>query len=142
MKKTIILTVILTGLSLLTHISLSFSAEWVIYSITSNGILYYDKENIKRMNDNKVRVWEQTIYSDTGKEEVRKELGDRYKDIESSIALWQIDCNEKKLVCLQATYYDSKRSIIYSADNFTGEERFIPPDTYADTLYKIVCKNE
>ena len=134
--------ILFTGIFLLIFVSVSHSAEWEFYAITFNEILYYDKANIKRMEDNKVRFWCKNIYSDEGKESKIKALGDRYKDVESRIDLLQIDCNEKKFGILQLTYYDSKGSVIYSEDYSTGEERFIVPDSLLDTLYKIVCKNE
>lgn len=141
MKKTICLTGILTGLFLLTHISLSFSAEWVYIIRTDDFSCHYDKASIKRMPDNIVRVWWKVIFY-TEKEITRKEFGDRYKDLEHSLSLIQINCNEKKHSILETIYYDSKGSIIYTIGNSSGKESFIPPETIGDILYEIVCKNE
>jgi hypothetical protein len=125
---------------LLTFISISYSAEWEIYTKSILGIHYYDKENIKHMPNNIIRVWEKTIYSDAGKEDSIKDLGDRFKDINYTVTLNQINCNEKMYRAVLVADYDSKGSAISSYDNPILKETIILPESVIERLYKIVCK--
>jgi hypothetical protein len=140
MKTVLRITLLLfTGSFLLTLISVSYSDEWEIYSKGYGGICYYDKENVTHMPNNVVRVWDKQIFSDAGKKEAIKKLGDSFKDLEYSIALLQINCNEKKYNVLSLSFYDSKQNIIYSQKT-SGEEEFILPDSIMEELHKSVCK--
>ena len=134
--------ILFTGIFLLIFVSVSHSAEWMFYASSSDGIWYYDKANIKRMKDNKVRVWVKTFYFATGKEKYIKAFGDLFKDLKSTINLFEINCNEKKWNLLKGTDYNSKGSVIHSTDYSTGEESFIVPDSLFETLYEIVCEKE
>ena len=102
--------------------------------------MYYDKENIKHMPNNIIRVWVKNVYSDTGKKESIKNLGDGLKDVKDTLYLFQINCNEKMLSTVNVTDYDSKGSVISSDDNPILKESIILPDSVGEKLYKIVCE--
>jgi hypothetical protein len=138
--KRIIYKIIFTGIFLLTLISVSYSAEWEIYAKSILGIHYYDKENISHMPNNIIRVWEKTIYSDAGKEDAIKDLGDRFQDIKYTLQLTQINCDEKIAISLHGTSYDSKGLVIIDTDFPEDKKNIIVPDSINDDLYKIVCK--
>ena len=140
MKKIIYLRILFTGIFIFTLVSVSYSAEWEHYGEVPSGSAYYDKENIKHMPNNIIRVWVKNVYSDTGKKESIKNLGDRFKDVKDTLYLFQINCNEKKLSSVNVTDYDSKGSVISSDDNTTLKESIILPESVGEKLYKIVCK--
>jgi hypothetical protein len=135
MRRIIYKKILFTGIFLLTLISMSYSAEWELYATDC----YYDKGNIKHIPNNIIRVWTKCICSDTWKEEIIKELGESLKDAKESLSLIQINCNEKIYSILDVIFYDSKGSVIASSTS-TEKERFVPPDSGIEKLYKIVCE--
>ncbi|MFZ3136193.1 MAG: hypothetical protein WA126_02240 [Thermodesulfovibrionales bacterium] len=90
MKRINYLKILFTGIFLLTIISLSYAVEWEYLGETDSSTSYYDKENIKHMPNNIIRVWTKKIFSDAGKEKVIKKLGDGFKDIKHSLSLVHI----------------------------------------------------
>jgi len=142
MKRAIYLKILFTGIFLLTLISLSYSAEWEIYSKTDLNTFYYDKKNIKHMPNNVIRVWTKLLYSDSGKERLIKTLGDDdFKNLANSVSLIQINCTQMTYDVLNIAYYDSKGSVIISSEKPQDKtEEFVMPDSTTEKLYEIVCK--
>lgn len=50
--------------------NLAWSEEWVFYSKSSEGNMYYDKNSIEELGHNIVRVKTKTILNEKGKTEV------------------------------------------------------------------------
>jgi hypothetical protein len=139
MARRTFLKILFTGFFLLTLISVSYSVQWEYYGNIPQGKFFYDKENIQYMPNDIIRVWIKHIYSDAGKREIVKQLGEHFKDVKESSNLREIDCNKKMFNLLSATDYDSKGSVIKTAD-VPGDKTLIPPNSVIDMLYKIVCK--
>ena len=112
-------------------ISAPAMAEWVKYWEGDNGdSYYYDPSTIKR-NGNLVRVWEISDLKERSKSGVL-----------SARMLPEHDCKEDRRRQLYFSTHSgpmSQGETLYS-DTTTGPWRYIPPDTVAEDLLKILCK--
>jgi len=95
---------------------------------------FYCVENV---NQDNVKVWWKVIFSNKAKQK----LGSEYKKADYQIALFEIDCVEKKLRGLKRTIYDLDASII---DTYRepGEWEYVPPGSIGRDLLEEVCKEQ
>ncbi len=98
--------------------NLAWSEEWVFYSKSSEGNMYYDKNSIEELGHNIVRVKTKTILNEKGKTEVfsfLKKMGLNTCDrnaISYELTVEQYDCVNIKYKNISTSIYDKKDNIL------------------------------
>lgn len=162
------LAVILIGLAILGNGEV-WGADWKVYMKNGLGSYFYDAETITRPSKDTVRVWGKTVYTDKGVKrrvnEMRviyekykaiyeeykdleskglaseyKDLGSKYKDLSYEQHLIEFNCADIKSRTLKGTAHSRNGTILSTYIPKTPDWNEIRPDTPAETLYKIICK--
>jgi hypothetical protein len=119
-----------------------FDPRWRLYNFNSLGSAYfYDPESIST-SYNIVKVWTKIIYSEKDKQRYIKKFGKKYKKLDYSLSLSEIDCSKKRYRVLNLVYYALNGSVIDITDNFLAEWHSIIPDSVQETLFEEVCETE
>lgn len=117
------------------------STDWELYSKTDLGDYYYDAESVTHPFKDTVTVWAKKAYTEKGLIQIVARLGPKYRNLEHTMYLYELDCVDRKLYLLRRTSYSKDGSVLSSSRSFeTPEWSDIPPDTVNNTLYKIMCK--
>jgi len=133
MKYTLLLSLILALIVPL----VSEGAEWVLYAASeSDGQWYLDKESIIHKSKHVIRVWDKVKYAQPQKIETKF-----YREL---IRYIELDCKEKKLRILQATFYllDNETLSTIGRDRPKEDWSYIQPGGNNDILQEILCKGE
>jgi len=115
--------------------------NWIFLNFDEEGSarFYYMEDEYQNIFDQKiVKVWEKVILSNKTKQRAIKNLGPKYKKADYGVALWEINCVEKKMRRLQAIVYTLADSVIEK----TGprEWNYVPPGTIQRELLEEVCE--
>lgn len=124
----------------------AWAEEWIPYTTTAIGSMYYDKSSIKKTNHDIVIVQTKNVLNDEGKKYTFSMLESAGKAPESpfvlshAMVLFESDCVNEKMKDYSTIIYDEKGTIIYaSAQGNTGEWKSIRPNSVAERLKNIVC---
>ena len=126
--------------------NLAWSEEWVFYSKSSDGNMYYDKNSIEELGQNIVRVKTKTILNDKGKTDAfsfLKKMGIKACDrnaISYELTVEQYDCENKKYKNISTTIYDQKDNVLLGQKAIVGSWSDIRPKSIAGKLKNMVCK--
>jgi hypothetical protein len=113
----------------------SEGAEWIRYATTeSGGQCYLDKESITHASERLVRVWDKSMY-------------DRPQKIQSLsyhelLRYVELDCNEKRLRVLEATYFLVGGNTVSTNNKYREEWFYIQSEETNNTLLEILCKDK
>jgi hypothetical protein len=132
------LGVILVGLVIFSHAEV-WGADWKLFSADDEVIQYYDAQSIKYPSKNIVEVWTRMEYTDKGKIDLIKDLGNKYVNLKCIMMLEEINCSDKKRRVLSLSSY-SKEGKIIEKDSTVHKWTYIDPDSVAELLHKAVCK--
>ncbi len=130
--------VLAIGFSILIN-SEVWGEDWRLYEESKMESYYYDAESITRISKNTVRVWDKCVYTEAGKAVLVKRFGDKYINLLSTRAVFEINCVERKHRLLHVTYFSKDNEILNSRFG-EGEWRYIAPDSVDEALFKAVCK--
>jgi len=132
------LGVILIGLAIFGNTE-AWGADWILYNFDDLNIRYYDAETITRPSKDIVRVWVKWEYTYKGRIEIVKRLGEKYENIDFTVALEEINCSDKTKQNLSLDDYSKDGKTMFST---SGEYRwnYIVSRSAAEALYGAVCK--
>ena len=137
-----LLGVILVGLFIFSH-AVAWGSDWRFVGANEQLSFYYDAESITRSPEKTIRMWSKSVYTDKGRIDLIKRFGKIHEDADHAVELVELDCLKRMVRYLSATFY-SKGSTLSSSKTgdfkLTDEWVFIEPDTFADPIYKILCK--
>ncbi|MGB5217496.1 MAG: surface-adhesin E family protein [Smithella sp.] len=125
--------------------NLAWSEEWVFYSKSSEGNMYYDKNSIEELGRNIVRVKTKTILNEKGKADVfsfLKKMDIKACDrnaISYELTVEQYDCVNKKYKNISTTIYDKKDNVLLGQKALVGKWSDIRPKSIAGKLKNMVC---
>jgi hypothetical protein len=117
----------------------AWGADWKPYSWSETGIYYYDTESIIRPSKNIVRLKSKDIFTNKGIKEAVDGFGKSYANLNYTIDLIEINCEDKMYCFLSSTAY-SKEGGILDSITLKGEWHFIAPESIIDALSNAVCK--
>jgi hypothetical protein len=125
----------------------AWAAEWIYYSTSEVGDMYYDKSSIKKVNKSIISVWVKNILSEEAKtkyfsilEEIRK-APDNSSMLPYYTELMEIDCVNKKIKNISVIFYNEKGNVIYSSPKSeSGEWNDILSDSVGETLTNLVSQ--
>jgi hypothetical protein len=109
-------------------------AEWAIYSVVKDGVLFYDKDTIRR-NGDKVKVWDYVNFNLEG------ETDPDLLKYSSQRSLVEIDCINETYTTLHSDLY-SKPNLEgdYKKLGSNNEKKYIVPNSTFARLMKLTCK--
>ncbi len=117
----------------------AWGADWILYSFDDLNIRYYDAETITRPSKDIVRVWVKWEYTYKGRIEIVKKLGDKYENIDFTVALEEIKCSDRTKQNLSLDDYSKDGKTIFSTSAEYGWN-YIVSGSAAEVLYGAVCK--
>ena len=128
-------------------LSLSFSSlveavNWVYY-ITDNNLnkFYYEAESINHPAKDIVGVWQKIIYSEAGRKHLlEKNTWIKASDIAQARNFHEVNCITRDHRIKDARLFNSSGEIVISESVKTIAWEPIAPESFADFLYKEVCK--
>ncbi len=115
-----------------------WGVDWKYYGTNEDGSYFYDTQSMTRSSKNTVEVWVQSAYSEKGRSHWVKEGGKGFQELDLSLILLELTCNDRSARYLRIVYYSKNGNVIHPMDN--DEWHFIAPDSMTETLYKEVCK--
>ena len=116
-----------------------YGADWKLYGFGDDHLDYYDTQGITRPPKNIVRVWIRWDYTEKGVMDTVEKFWKKYENLDHLKYLREINCVEKMIRYLSATYYDNKGKVIHSLSS-SPERHFIIPESMGENLYKEICK--
>jgi len=117
----------------------AWGANWILYNFNDLNIRYYDAETITRPSKDIVRVWVKWEYTYKGRIEIVKRLGEKYENIDFTVALEEINCSDRTKQNLSLDDYSKDGKTIFSTSGAYGWN-YIVSGSPAETLYRAVCK--
>jgi hypothetical protein len=127
------------GVLISTYAEVSES-DWRFYAKSEFGSYSYNIENLPRLSNNLIRVWQKLILNSKGIMNLRKELGKEYENVKEIITLREIDCASKKSHILTLIYLSDNGRVIKRESYEPIEWDSIIPDSVDDVLCCEVCK--
>ena len=121
--------------------------DWIIYSNSPTGDIYYHKSSIQKIEKNIIYVQTKKIYNENGRIKIFEFLNEINEAPENSDIL-HYDLMMQKINCYNLTRSDSRLRIFDERDNLlysddtAGKWKKIIPDTATDKLKNIVCRVE
>lgn len=122
-----------------------WAVEWVLYEKSSTGDEYYDKNSIKEVKNNIVRVWTKKIYNDAGKIKKYSVLKDMDKApvnpylLSHEVTTVEIDCLNQKVKVSSERVCDKRGGIIASDLQFPNKWKNIILKSSTEKLKNQVC---
>lgn len=122
----------------------AWAADWILYSSTSEGNMYYDKSSIKKINNNIIRVWSKKIFNKNGKIvsfSFLKTTGEAPENpdiLSFDVALDEFNCVNEEIRTSSWIIYDEKDAVV-SSMKLSVRWQDIIPGSVSETLKNIVC---
>ena len=113
--------------------------EWYDSSKRVEGF-YYDKKSLTYPSKNIARVWQKIVYNEEGVNNIVEKRGEKFKSLSYDKALVEYDCPEGKQRLLSLTRYSHEDEVLFSDDVPDMNWSSILPDSIANRLYTILCK--
>ena len=101
---------------------------WVKYSSTDAGTVYFFSITSEKIYSDRIEIWTKADHSK-----------DRTTRARSTMALFEIRCNQQEMRELQQTQYDASGKVLLSFDQPAMLSRVIP-ETVGSALLDEVCK--
>jgi hypothetical protein len=117
--------------------------SWVYTYNTSWGKVYYDKENIVKVDKDIAKVQVRVVFSGKGKKDFIKENGKEYENVSHILSHVNLNCSSREYYEAYANLYDiSGKSIESSGESPDPKWNPIVPRTSGEALYNAVCKDK
>lgn len=124
-----------------------WAADWVLFTTSAIGNMYYDKSSIIKVTDNNIHVWTDNLLNETGKTDAFAFLNGLNKAPNNPnvlghvFRLSEVDCVNEKMKDSSTIIYDQTGAVIYSSPKESaGEWNKILPNSVAERLKNIVCE--
>jgi hypothetical protein len=114
--------------------------DWKYYGENSYHVGYYDADSITRLPEGIVRVREKDVFTEKGIMEAVEKLGEKYKALSYVIMSDEVHCVDGRIRPLSLAFYSKDGKILSSSDYPAADWGFIVPETRAEALYEILCK--
>lgn len=114
--------------------------DWRYYGENNYHVGYYDAESITRTSEGTVRVREKDIFTEEGVIEAVRKLGEEYKTLSYVIMLDEVHCLDGRIRPLSSAFYSKDGKVLSPFDYQSTNWGFIVPETRAEVLYEILCK--
>lgn len=111
-------------------------AHWWEFSRDEAQISYCDNGQIKKVSRGVFQAWTKTKLLKKG---AVGALGEKFRDVDVVLELWEINCPERKTRLMKAVFYSPAGKIVGSI-NKSGIWRDVPPESRNERLFGIVCK--
>lgn len=113
----------------------SEGAEWIHYATTeSGGQCYLEKESINHVSKHVVRFWDKSTY-----DRPQKIQNLSYLELLKYV---ELDCKEKKLRVLEATYFLVGGNTVSTSGKYREEWFYIQPEGTNKMLHEILCEEK
>lgn len=127
--------IVLIGIAIFGYAEV-WGADWKYFKENDFAKVFYDADSITSPSERIVRVSQKLVLKEPSIALMVKAFGDKYNNMDSSTAYFEINCVEKKYRTLQITHY-SKNNEVLSSTDLQEEWRF---DSSLEDLFKIVCE--
>jgi hypothetical protein len=115
-------------------------SDWRFYAKSEYGSYCYGIENLPRLSNHLIKVWQKLILNSKGITNLGKELGEEYENVSEIITLREIDCINKKIRILELIFRSEAGRVIKRESYNPFEWDSIIPDSVDDALCCAVCK--
>jgi hypothetical protein len=116
--------------------------DWIVYNTDEEGVRYYNN-NIKKISNTNVRVWEKQIYSEEKRRGIINFLTGMNKyNSETpsySLTLTEFDCKDAKQIGISVNIFDVKGNLIASSPKGFNDWFDVVPDSIHEQLFKKIC---
>jgi len=116
-----------------------YGADWKLFSSSIICDHYYDRQSITSSSKKVVRLWAKRVFSEKGVADMVKDFGEKYKVLNHSIELFELNCIEKKFSIIKSIYRSNDGVVISSVSGESSGDD-IPPESVVEFLYKEICK--
>jgi hypothetical protein len=127
-------------ISILFGYSAAWGADWKRVRSTGSAIVYYDAKEITPASQNILKVSTKWAYTEKGIKNAKEVFGKNYENLSYSIKSYEINCKDKTSRILSITDYNKDGSIISSDSKTNPEWSHIIPESFLESLYKMVCR--
>ena len=124
-----------------------WAADWVLFTTSAIGNMYYDKSSIIRVTDNNIHVWTDNLLNENGKTDAFAFLKGVNKApnnpnvLSHVFRLSEVDCVNDRMKDSSTIIYDQTGAVVYSSPKESaGEWNKILPNSVAERLKNIVCE--
>ena len=127
---------------LLISISMPSVAEWKPYADTAGGIAYYDKDRIKKLDNDKKSVW---VKFYMGMEKLSKAVTVNESLVHYSYTVERLiyDCRDETITTANRYLYDEDGNLLAASSNHTGlHHSEVVPESNDEILMNIICKSK
>ena len=131
------LLVVLSG-TLVFGLRGAWGAEWKYYGQTPSASYFFDMESMVHQG-NLIKVWVKAVYSEEGRSDEQRRLGEKYYHLTESLALGEIDCKDKRSRVLALTVYSMEGEGVIS-ESRERERGFRIPDPILEGFCKSVSR--
>jgi Surface-adhesin protein E len=114
--------------------------DWKYYGTNEEGSYFYEKESMKFLSGNHLRVWVQSVYTEKGISHWVKEGGKEFQDLDFSLALSEFSCVERSIRHLRILFYSKDQEIFFPIKN--DEWQLFVPDSMSIILFQEICKGD
>jgi hypothetical protein len=107
----------------------------------NGNAVYYDRDSVRNLSENRLRVWVKFTYSDDEAKQVQKKIK-LEKEPDHLIVEYGIECLPEKSKAISSFYYSESGDVLASFD-FSDADNWdsIAPETVMDSLYQLICIN-
>ncbi len=131
--------VLIIALSIFSHLEL-WGFDWKYYGTNEEGSYFYEKESVKRLSGNHLRVWVQSIYTEKGISHWVKEGGKEFQNLDFSLILSEFSCAERSVRHSRILFYSKDQEIFFPIKN--DEWQLFVPDSMSIALFQEICKGD
>jgi hypothetical protein len=131
---------ILIGISLLSAHGYAHAEEdWTLYGITKYFVLFYDRNSITYPSKDIAELWVKSVSkcNDTKDWAIKNHPNCANVEWVYILTLTEIDCGKRQDRDVKSIGYSKERR--ESLSDETSQWSDIIPESYTDTLYKVVC---
>jgi len=125
-----------------------WAEEWIPYEDSKTGARYYEKNSIKQVENNIVRIWTIKVYNKEGKAKdfymlTQKGQAPQSADmLNLSSIMVDLDCNNNKFKLNALTIYDRGKKAIFSAPESMFKWNEVVDNTSSGKLKNKICKKK
>lgn len=126
----------------------TWAAQWGFRGLLPRGTGYYDKNSIKKTDNNISQVWTVTIYNEQGKADAFSILKKQDKAPDNPAVLHQestlleFDCANGTYRIASINIYDEKGNVLLSVPEINSQWHDILPNSINEKLKNIVCNSD
>jgi hypothetical protein len=120
--------------------------KWIYVGETENGILYYDKMSVTKVNPKIIKVWTREKLSKVNKDKIiqdrkyTKQPIEGWDRLDITMFLEEEDCMNYTTKTIKRVDYDDEGKVLYEYKNPNPMINEIIPHTIGETLHRKVCQ--